>query len=348
MIRTPPELTGTPDLDGGGRSGDDTGPDGRFDIVPWVLELVRLNGAIFFRSDFRSPWAYTSPPALELEGAVPASTGSLVMFHIVAEGACWVELADGMRHELSRGDVVVMPYGDANAWGSYEPAEPVSIASLLPPPPWGSLPHIVHGGDGPETKVVCGYLRGDAILFDPVLRALPSLFVVRPPAGPAAAWVNASVEYAMSDPGLALGDAGRSDRRLAESVFTEILRLYLEDRANARLTGWLAAMRDPVIGRALALLHADSARAWTVAELAGAVATSRTALTDGFVRLLGMPPIRYLTDWRLHLASGLLRSTDDGVGEIAFRVGYASEAAFSRAFKRAFGRSPAHWRAEGG
>jgi transcriptional regulator GlxA family with amidase domain len=196
--------------------------------------------------------------------------------------------------------------------------------------------------------VVCGYLRGDAILFDPVLRALPSLFVVRPPEGPAAAWVTASVEYAMSDPVINLGDAGHADRRLAESVFTEILRLYLEDRSNARLTGWLGAMRDPVVGRALALLHADPARAWTVADLAAAVATSRTVLTDGFVRLLGMPPIRYLTEWRLNLASGLLRSTDDGVGEIAFRVGYASEAAFSRAFKRAFGQSPAHWRAASG
>jgi AraC-like DNA-binding protein len=349
MIRTPIQLPATPDpgtdagrLDGGA-------VENPFRVVPRVLDLVRLTGAIFFRSEFRSPWAYTSPPAVELEGAVPSSPGSLVMFHIVAEGSCWVKLGDGVRHELSRGDVVVMPYGDANAWGSFEPADPVSIATLLPPPPWATLPHIVYGGEGPETKVVCGYLRGDAILFDPVLRALPPLFVVHPPDGPAAAWVNASVEYAMTDPSLLRATASptsRTDQRLAESVFTEVLRLYLEDRRDARLTGWLAAMRDPIVGPALARLHEDPAHGWTVAGLAAAVATSRTVLTEGFVRLLGMPPIRYLTEWRLNLASGLLRSTDQTVGEIALAVGYASEPAFSRAFKRAFGRAPAHWRAE--
>ena len=127
-----------------------------------------------------------------------------------------------------------------------------------------------------------------------------------------------------------------------------MLRLYLEDRGDAVLTGWLAALRDPIVGHAMAILHADPARAWTVAELARAVAVSRTVLVDGFVRLLGRPPIRYLTEWRLNVASGLLRSTDAGVAEVALQVGYTSEEAFSRAFKRAFGLAPAHWRAERG
>ena len=131
-------------------------------------------------------------------------------------------------------------------------------------------------------------------------------------------------------------------------LFTEVLRLYLRDRSDADLTGWLAALRDPVVGKALALLHADPAHDWTVSELSRAVAASRTVLVDGFVRLLGRPPIRYLTEWRLNLASGLLRSTDAGVGEIALTVGYTSEEAFSRAFKRAFGQAPAHWRADRG
>lgn len=318
-----------------------------FDVVPQVLDLVRLNGAIFFRSHFRAPWSYTSPPTAELAGALPPGTGSLVMFHIVVDGHCWVALGDGVRHELSRGDVVVMPYGDAHSWGSYEEAEPVSIARLLPPRPWMELPRIEYGGDGTETDVVCGYLRGDAVLFDPVLRALPSLFVVRPH-GAAAAWVKASVEYAMTNPSTALADGPGPGQRLAESLFTEVLRLYLRDRSDADLTGWLAALRDPVVGKALALLHADPAHDWTVSELARAVAASRTVLVDGFVRLLGRPPIRYLTEWRLNLASGLLRSTDAGVGEIALTVGYTSEEAFSRAFKRAFGQAPAHWRADRG
>jgi len=341
MTETPPPLTETPDL---GRRNESRDP---FEVVPQVLDLVRLSGAIFFRSDFRAPWAYTSPPTLELAGALPPGPGSLVMFHIVAEGRCWVALDDGVRHELSRGDVVVMPYGDAHSFGSPEPAEPVSITTLLPPKPWTEFPHIEHGGDGETTLVVCGYLRGDAVLFDPVLRALPSLFVVRPPPGPAAAWVKASVEYALLAAGSPLHGASRRHQRLPELLFTEVLRLYLDGRDDADLTGWLAALRDPVVGQALSLLHADPAHDWTVAELAKAVAASKTVLVDRFRQLLGRPPIRYLTEWRLNLASGLLRTTGLGVGEIGTKVGYRSEEAFSRAFKRALGKAPALWRADG-
>jgi AraC-like DNA-binding protein len=309
-----------------------------------VLDLVRLTGAIFFRADFRAPWAYTSPPTLDLEGALPPGPGSLVMFHIIAEGSCWIALADGVRQDLCGGDVVVMPYGDAHSFGSREHAEPVAVTSLLPPRPWTEFPHIDHGGDGEYTLVVCGYLRGDAVLFDPVLRALPPLFVVRPPAGPAAAWVTASVEYALQA-SRSLHGAARTDQRLPELLFTEVLRIYLNQSHDAKLTGWLAALRDPVVGPALSLLHADPARDWSVAELAMAVATSKTVLVDRFHQLLGRPPIRYLTEWRLNLASGLLRTTAFGVAEIGAKVGYTSEEAFSRAFKRALGKAPAHWRA---
>ena len=323
-------------------------PPGRrdpFEVIPQVLDLVRLNGALFFRWDFGAPWSYRSPTAAEVVSVLPEGTGSLVMFHIVTDGHCWIEMDDGIRRELARGDVVVLPYGDAQTWGSDEPAEPVNIATLLPPRPWLRLPYLRYGGAGAETRLVCGYLRGDAVLFDPVLRALPSMFVVHPPEGPAAAWLAATVEYAMTE--MATGpDGARSDQRLVESLFSEMLRLYLEERADTALTGWLAALRDPVVGQAMSLLHTDPAHAWTVAELAQAVTVSRTVLVDGFVRLLGRPPIRYLTEWRLNLATGLLRTSDLGVGEIALRVGYTSEEAFSRAFKRAFGQAPAHWRAD--
>ncbi len=340
MTRTTARLTETPDV-----GGDDTAPD-PYAVVPRVLDLVRLTGAIFFRSDFRSPWAYTSPPTLELAGALPPGTGSLVMFHIIAEGHCWVALQDGIRHEVSPGDVVVLPYGDAHAFGSSEPAEPVSIASLLPPSPWLEFPHIEYGGGGDRTHVVCGYLRGDAVLFDPVLRALPSVFVVHPPPGPAATWVSASVEYAIAASAAPPRQATWTHQRLPELLFTEVLRLYLQQSQDAQLTGWLAALRDPVVGPALSLLHREPAHAWTVGELARDVAVSQTVLSERFRALLGRPPIRYLTQWRLHVASGLLRTTGDSVAEIGARVGYESEAAFSRAFKRALGRAPAHWRAE--
>jgi AraC-like DNA-binding protein len=334
MTETTPSLTKIPDLDLGAAMRDP------FAIVPQVLDLVRLNGAIFFRSQFRSPWSYTSPPVLELAGALPHAPGSLVLFHIVAEGQCWIALQDGARRYLSGGDVVVMPYADAYASGSEEDADPVSITALLPPPPWIEFPQIDYGGDGENTRMVCGYLRGDAVLFDPVLRALPPLFVVRP-TGPAAAWVTASVEYAMQATQLA---PSGMNQRLPELLFTEVLGIYLKESVDLELTGWLAALRDPVVGPALSVLHTRPAHDWTVAELAHTVATSKTVLIDRFNLLLGRPPIRYLTEWRLNLASGLLRTTESGITEIAGRVGYTSEEAFSRAFKRALGQSPAYWR----
>lgn len=315
-------------------------------VVPQVLDLVRLSGAIFFQAEFHGPWAYTSPPTQQLAAALPEGTGSLVMFHIIAEGSCWVRMHDGERCDLVRGDIVVMPYGDAHAFGSMSAATPVPITTLLPPHPWTEFPCIDFGaqGDREYTRIVCGFLRGDALLFDPVLRALPSQFVVHPPAGPIGHWMQASIEYAELASRTA-GPVAQADPRLPELLFKEVLRLYLHDHPN--VTGWLAALRDPIVGRALSLLHANPARDWTVTELATCVTSSRTVLVDRFSQLLGRPPIRYLTDWRLHLASGLLCTTDLGVAEIGAKVGYNNEEVFSRAFKRALGKAPAHWRAAG-
>lgn len=315
------------------------------DLVPQVLELVRFTGGVFIRSRFQEPWAYTAPPTLSVDGVLPAGEGGLVVFHIVAEGRCNLELADGSTRELVGGDVLVMPYGDSHAMSSLQPCEPVSITTLLPQAPWQEFPEIVHGGDGETTRIICGYLRGDALLFDPVLRALPSMFVVRP-SGPSAAFVQASFEYALAatEPATAVG-GNSTDPRLMELLFGEALKIYLRD-TDASLTGWLAGLRDPLVGRALALLHADPAKDWTVESLARSVAASRTVLVDRFNELLGQPPIRYLTEWRMNLAAGLLRTTDLTVAQVAARVGYGAEDAFSRAFKRRFGSAPARWRAD--
>jgi AraC-like DNA-binding protein len=228
-------------------------------------------------------------------------------------------------------------------------AECVSILSLLDPLPWKVMPVLRHGGGqgggGRRTEIVCGYLHSPDPLFDPAMRALPPVFVVRLPSGPAAGWVKASIDYALTE---AIPPSNRSPNvvatRLPELVLIEVLRTHLAS-APANEHGWMAALRDPVLAPALALLHQEPQRRWTVAELAAAVATSRSVLDDRFRQVLRQSPIRYLTAWRMHVAMELLATTALSVSVIAQRVGYDSEEAFSRAFKREQRASPSHWRA---
>jgi AraC family transcriptional regulator, alkane utilization regulator len=181
------------------------------------------------------------------------------------------------------------------------------------------------------------------LLFHPVLRALPPLIHVQPATRSAAAWLRASARYTVAEK----GGPSASSARLPELLLVDCLRQYIHQLPAAR-TGWLAALRDPLVGRSLSLLHEAPARPWTVDALARRVGASRTVLGERFAAVLGAPPMRYLTQWRLKLASHLLRSTRETMPEIAGRVGYESEAAFSRAFKRTLGHPPAAWRAAAG
>ncbi len=266
------------------------------------------------------------------------------MFHIVARGGCWVWVSGGDRHWACEGDVIVLPYGDRHTLGGVTPAEPVSISSVVSAPPWDAMQFLRHGGGGACTEVFCGYLHSTDPLFDPKLGAFPPVFVVRPPAGASAGWVRASVSYAMEQAGAGLGPIGT---RLPELVVIEVLKLHLAT-APAADRGWLAALRDPVLAPVLALLHGSPARRWTVATLASGAAVSRSLLDERFRHVLGRSPIRYLTEWRMHLADELLATTELGVATVARRVGYGSEEAFSRAFKRARGMAPGRWRAARG
>jgi AraC-like DNA-binding protein len=198
-------------------------------------------------------------------------------------------------------------------------------------------------GGGEQTKVVCGYLHCNDPIFDPIIRALPPLFRVTPPPGPAADWVAASIRYALDASQTPRPKLSRLDMRLPELLFVEVLRLYVEGRPP-KLTGWLAALQDDVVGRAMAELHAAPAYRWTMDELATRCACSRSTLNDRFTRLINKSPMQYMNDWRLQLAAKLLRESKEPAASIAYRVGYESEEAFNRAFKRTFGRPPAQWR----
>jgi AraC-like DNA-binding protein len=311
-----------------------------------ALARLRLDGAIFFRSEFTEGWSYESPAAAdELANTLRPGARRLIIFHIVAGGSCWISLADGERLWANEGDVIVLPYGEPHRMGGVEPATCVPIFSLLAPPPWDTLPVLRHGAGGGRTDVVCGYLHSEDPLFDPGLRALPPVFVVRPPEGPLAQWVRSSIDYALAASSSSPGAA--TSTRLPELVLVEVLRLHLAS-TPAVDRGWIGALADPVLAPTLARIHAAPERKWTVGDLATEAAVSRSLLDERFREVLGRSPIRYLTEWRMHVAADLLASTDLGVAAVARRVGYDSEEAFSRAFKRRMGSSPSTWRASRG
>jgi AraC-like DNA-binding protein len=325
----------------------------RFDTVPSsdnessvlrsALEQLRLEGAIFFRSELTEGFAFESTP-LALADTLHPGADRLILFHIVAQGSCWVSVADGERHWANQGDVIVLSYGDHHTIGGEMPAESVSILTLLEAPPWQDLPLLRHGGGGARTDLVCGYLHSEDPLFDPSMRAFPLAFVVRLRDGAAAGWVQASIRYALEEAAPSNASQSPISTRLPELVLIEVLRVHLAT-AHAADHGWIAALRDPVLAPALSLLHGSPDRRWTVADLASGAAVSRSLLDERFRHVLGRSPIRYLTEWRVHLAEDLLATTDIGIVTVARRVGYDSEEAFSRAFKRARGLSPSHWRA---
>jgi len=329
---------------GDGHGDRPTGESRASPLLTTALQQLRLEGAIFFRSELTEPFAFESTP-LALADALHPGAERVALFHIVAHGSCWVAGATGDRHWARQGDVIVLPYGDRHTIGGEMAAESVSILSLLDPLPWTDLPTLRHGGGGGRTELVCGYLHSEDPLFNPDLRALPPVFVVRLPSGAGAGWVQASIAYSLEHAAPSSSSVDVITTRLPELVLIEVLRAHLGS-APAADHGWLAALNDPVLAPALARLHHEPERKWTVADLASEAAVSRSVLDDRFRHVLGRSPIRYLTEWRMHLATELLATTELTVVTIARRVGYESEEAFSRAFKRARGRSPSHWRAD--
>jgi AraC-like DNA-binding protein len=312
-------------------------------VLQDALLRLRLEGAVFLRAEYSEPWAYESFTADATAKILHPDSTRVILFHVVASGTCWVRIGDGEKHWASAGDVIVLPYGDQHRMGGVDDADYVGLGTILQMPPWRQMPVIKHGAGGDRTDVVCGYLHSQDPLFDPVLRVFPPVFVVRPPEGPAANWVRANVAYALEHS--TVNDDGNNFvmSRLPELLLIEVLRLHLAS-APAADEGWLAALIDEVLRPALSLMHGAPETHWTVASLARETAVSRSVLDAKFRDVLGRSPIRYLTEWRMHIAEDLLATTDLTVGTVARRVGYDAEEAFSRAFKRAHGESPTMWR----
>jgi AraC-like DNA-binding protein len=316
-----------------------------------VLRNVRLTGALFFLVDATTPWVEELPAASAFAKVLLPGAQHLVSYHILIEGAGWGFLSGDASAPipLEAGDILVVPHGDAyglsSARGlraSYTPAEAVGFLRAMVS---GELPAVVsEGGGGPgRLQVLCGFLGCDARPFNPVLAALPRLLHVPAKAEPDGSRLGPLIQFAVSEARDRRPGARCTLLRLSELLFVEAVRGHLA-ATPAEGPGWLSGLRDPAIGRALSALHERPALPWTLARLAREAGLSRSTLAERFAHFVGEPPMQYLGRWRMQLAARRLAEGTATVGAIALEVGYDSEAAFSRAFKRSTGSAPAHWR----
>jgi len=315
------------------------------DAFSEILGGVALKGALFFSAEFSAPWGFSSPPSRNLAPVLAPGAPHLVIYHFVIEGSGFIHLEDGSKLQLEAGDVIVLPHGDAHgmysAEGVREKETPAMVAKLQA----RDLRTMQAGGGGEITRFVCGYMACDPLLCRPILHSLPSAFKVNLRTDRSGHWLENSILHLVEE--AASGRAGSEAMlaKLSEALFVDTLRRYVAGLPKQGI-GWLAGARDPVVGKSLALLHAKAQHPWTIAELAKEVGLSRSALMERFTRYLSEPPMTYLMRWRLQLAARALAATSRGVAAIASDVGYESEAAFNRAFKREFGLPPARYRRE--
>ena len=315
------------------------------DALSEAMRAVRITGALFFNGEFAAPWRFATPAQDQIRPTISPDSERLVLFHLVTEGHATARTAGHDEVSLAPGDIVVFPHGDAHELWHGRTSRLFPGTRLLPKLAKGELAAEKWGGNGPVTRIVCGYLGCERHAESLFLSGLPAILKTNVRNSPAGAWVESAIRHCVSE--VELRQAGRMAvlAKLAEALFVETLCRYMDELPPER-TGWLAGARDPKVGRALALLHRDPARAWTLPELARASGTSRTVLADRFAQLMGESPLAYLARWRLQLGARCLLTTNWKVLQVAQDVGYESEAAFSRAFSRTFGVPPGRYRRE--
>jgi len=332
MTDPPDLLAGTPEL-----------LERPVDALSDILRIVRLTGAVFLDAEFTAPWCVGEPSGVEVCVEHMPDAQHVVIYHLLTEGKLEVAVPGFAPMPAHAGDLVIIPGGEAHALGSDLSRPRADGARLVVQRGPDEVPQVRHGGGGEVTRMVCGYLACDSSLFDTVLAALPRVMIVNMREGPGAQWLTSSIRFSLTEAAGQRAGAGTVLAKLSELMFVEAIRRHIESLPPEQ-TGWLAGLRDRFVGKTLALIHSKPAHPWTVEELAGAVGLSRSALADRFTALVGQPPMQYLTRWRLQLAANLLRSGARNVASVATDVGYDSEAAFSRAFKRELGMAPAVWR----
>lgn len=323
------------------------------DALSQVLKSVRLEGAVFLNAEFTAPWCIRGRFGLARARERLSGADHVVFFHFLVEGCCKVRLVDDQGAvaqvlDVSAGEVILLPQDDRYLMGSDLHVAPMDT-DHVDPAVAASEPEFIqmrHGGGGAATRFVCGYLGCNRGVSRPLISALPRLLCIPIGDGHAMTLLRDLLRVGVRESLAPRPGAESMLAKLAELIFVEALRRYAEG-LPPEVKGWLAAVRDPHVGRALAALHDAPGRAWTVDELAREAALSRSALAERFTTLVGEPPMQYLTRWRLALAAQALRTRAEPLARVAARSGYETEAAFNRAFKREFGVPPAAWRRGG-
>ena len=313
------------------------------DALSDVLRAVRLSGAFFFDVHARGPWVAETPLGRSVVDAMFPGSGSdhLICYHAIMEGTCWCTLEGEEPLKLVAGDIVVLPHGDTHVLATDVGMRKAPNMELYRMPDDCRLPSRISVGteDGTPARFVCGFLGCDSRPYNPLLTALPRVIRISDHAsGALGAYFRAALEESKGRMG---GECMLG--RISELMFVDVIRRYLETLPEDRTT-WLAGLRDPYVGRALTALHEFPARDWTIEALAQAAALSRSAFAERFAQFVGQPPMQYLTNWRMQLATNYLRNSHETIAAVANRVGYDSEAAFSRAFKKSLGSPPSEWR----
>jgi len=326
------------------------------DTLSDLLRAVRLRGAFFYHVEGAAPWVAEAPPAQEIIAGIMPGVEHMIEFHGIVRGSCWAAVAGESPVRLHEGDVILFPQGDAHVISSAPGMRAPAVDNSLffaPHPP--QLPFALSmrgsemtparpGEEGPDrATIVCGFLGLDARPFNPLLAALPRVLRVSGSVLGADSWVTSFLRAVVTESSQRRPGGEAVLERMSEMLFVEVLRRHI-DSLPPEQTGWLAGMRDPAVGRALSLLHEKPAEPWTLERLGEQAGISRSSLHERFVHFIGQPPMQYLSQWRMQVASGLLRDTNAKLLEVALDVGYESEAAFCRAFKRVVGVTPGAWR----
>lgn len=316
------------------------------DALSEVLRTIRLRGAFFLNGRFHEPWCVNAPRGADMAHVLCPGAKQLAILHMVLEGRCWIQVDAGDALPMEAGDVVALPAGDAHLIGSGVGHAPVDARHMLPV----KVPEIApirYGGAGDGTFLACGWFACEGDVPNPLLAALPRVIRVSLAGRPARPWIEQSVRHALHEAAAGAPGSTAVAAKVAEAIFVETLRAYVDGMPAAQ-GGWLAGLRDPVVGRCLALMHGQPGRGWTLESLAEGAFTSRSVLAERFTELVGVAPMQYLKRWRLAVAARLLCAGRVNLIQVAEAVGYESEASFSRAFKGEYGVAPGAWRSTGG